>query len=223
MKILLKFPTRNRPNKFLNVLKKYVKKMTGDNYQIVVSCDTDDESMHDETVVEVLDRYKNLEVCYGNNKNKIEAINADMDQCTDYDIIILISDDMIPLQKGWDDIIRNDMKEHFPDTDGILWYHDGHRKDLNTLCVLGKKYYERFGYIYHPDYKSFFCDDEFTKVGDKLGKQKFIDNVIIQHQHPVWGYGANDELYNKNLTYWGEDEAMFKKREALNFELPEKA
>ena len=67
---------------------------------------------------------------------------------------------MIPEIKGFDSIIRNEMQKLFPDTDGILWFFDGWRKDLNTLCILGRKYYDRFGYIYHPDYNSFWSDAE---------------------------------------------------------------
>jgi len=219
MKLLLKFPTRNRPHKALKVLKKYLKYMTGDNYEVVISCDNDDLSMQEEHIKEVLASYDKVKVIYGDNKSKIGAINADMDVCVDYDIVLLVSDDMTPLKKGYDDIIREDMKRYYPDTDGVLWYNDGHRTDLNTLCILGRKYYERFGYIYHPDYKSFFSDDEFMQVANQLGKQQYIDNVIIEHQHPVWGFGGNDELYNHNLRFWKEDEDMFAERKNKNFDL----
>jgi len=219
MKILLKYPTRIRPHKSLKLLKKYIKYMSGDNYEFILSCDNNDPSMREEYVEEVIASYDKVNIFFGNNKNKVEAINADMDKCLDYDIVLLVSDDMIPIKKGYDDIIRQDMQKYFPDTDGILWYNDGHRTDLNTLCILGRKYYERFNYIYHPDYKSYFSDDEFTQVGNQLGKQQYIDNVIIEHQHPVWGFGQNDELYNYNLKYWKEDEDMFAERKKKNFDL----
>ena len=92
------------------------------------------------------------------------AINADI-PTTAWDILVLISDDMIPEIKSFDQIIRSKMKEHYPDTDGVLWFFDGWREDLNTLCILGRKYYDRFGYIYHPSYESFWSDAEFTEVG----------------------------------------------------------
>lgn len=218
MKLLIKFPTRQRPQKFLKVLKKYVDFMTGDDYKIIVSCDNDDDSMREEYVLEKLKSYKNLEIFFGDNNSKMEAINANMDN-QEFDIVLLASDDMIPTIKGYDDIIRDEMKNNFPDTDGILWFHDGHRTDLNTLCILGKKYYERFNYIYHPDYRSFFSDNEFTEVGNILKKQVFIDKIIIEHQHPVWGFNTNDELYNKNLVHYYNDEQIFKDRKNKNFNL----
>lgn len=218
MKILIKFPTKNRPHKFLKVLKKYVDLLEGNDYKIIISCDNDDSSMKEQSILNKLSTYKNLKICFGNNKTKVEAINSDIIG-EDFDIILLASDDMIPQIKGYDNIIRQEMSKNFPDTDGILWFNDGHRTDLNTLCILGKKYYDRFSYIYNPDYISFFCDDEFTQVGNMLKKQVFIDTVIIEHQHPVWGFNVNDDLYRKNLQFYNIDENTFKIRKNKNFNL----
>ena len=149
MELVIKFPTRGRPEKFLNVLKKYYNFLDDKNTTFIVSCDSDDESMQQDYVKEVLGKYKNVHVYYGNSKTKIEAVNADMENVGDFDILLLASDDMIPMVKGFDTIIKNKMKEFYPDTDGVLWFNDGFQgKNLNTLCILGKKYYDRFNYIY---------------------------------------------------------------------------
>ena len=75
-------------------------------------------------------------------------------------IVLLASDDMIPMEKGFDNIIIDKMKNYYPDTDGVLWFNDGYQGDkLNTLCILGKKYYDRFGYIYNPEYISVLSDN----------------------------------------------------------------
>jgi hypothetical protein len=220
MKLLIKFPTRNRPQKFLNVLRKYVDYLNDkNNYEIIISCDDDDESMKQDFVVDVINDYNNVKLFYNNTKTKIEAINANMDNI-DFDILLLASDDMIPLVKGFDDIIREDMNKYFTDTDGILWYNDGHQGNrLNTLCILGKKYYDRFKYIYNPEYKSFYSDNEFMEVGNILNKQKYIDNVIIEHQHPDYGYKVNDNLYNKNAQLVNYDLMIYNKRKSINFNL----
>jgi hypothetical protein len=183
MKILFKYPTRGRPLKFFRSLDRYYELMTGSNFEFVISIDGDDETMNNHEVTSLLSRYQNLSFIVGNSKNKIEAINADLSG-KDFDILVLVSDDMIPEINGFDDIIRAEMEKNYPDRDGVLWFFDGWRRDLNTLCILGKNYYDRFGYIYHPAYKSFWCDTEFTEVANMLEKQVFIDNVIIRHLHP---------------------------------------
>ena len=118
-------------------------------------------------------------------------------------------------------IIRKDMNKHFPDTDGVLWYNDGHQGNkLNTLCILGKVYYERFGYIYHNDYLSLYCDNEFTEVSKRLNKVRYESLCIIEHQHWAWGYGKMDDLYTRNEKYIQQDHDTFQRRAAIGFELP---
>ena len=149
MKILIKFPTRGRRDKFFNVLDIYYQLASNnDNIEFQITIDTDDETMNNNIVLSKLGTYKNLKYSLGVSKNKIDAVNRNL-TIGDWDIILLASDDMIPKVKGYDDIIRNKMTELYPDTDGVLWFNDGNQGDkLNTLCILGKKYYERFNYIY---------------------------------------------------------------------------
>jgi hypothetical protein len=216
MKLRIKFPTRGRSEKFFNVLDKYINYLHDkENYEIIVSCDIDDEDMNTTENINKLKEYKNLKYFFGNNKSKIEAINANMEG--DFDIMLLASDDMIPQIEGYDEIIRMNMKLHYPDTDGVLWFFDGYRKDLNTLCILGKKYYDRFGYIYNREYRSFWCDNEFTIVANILNKQTYFDLCIIKHNHPDIFGREYDETYKKNNLFG--DDMVFKKRQFNNFDL----
>ena len=200
MKLLVKFPTRNRKDKFFKVFKKYQNLCEDlDNTYFLITLDNDDEDMSSSEVNDIFNTFKNVKVVYGNSDSKIHAINRDIELVGDWDIILLASDDMTPKVKGYDNIIRNKMKEYYPDTDGILWFNDGHQgNNLNTLCILGKKYYDRFGYIYHPEYKSVWSDNEFMIVGNLLGKQTYFDEVIIEHEHPDWGYGGRDIIHQIN-------------------------
>lgn len=216
MRLRIKFPTRGRSIKFFDVLDKYVDYLDDkENYEIIVSCDKDDKDMNNKNVISKLKTYKNLKYYFGDNNSKIEAINTNMEG--DFDIVLLASDDMIPQVQGYDSIIRMNMKKYYPDTDGVLWFFDGYRRDLNTLCILGKKYYDRFNYIYNPEYKSFWCDNEFMQVGNMLGKQKFIDVCVIKHDHPDINGQAYDETYIKNN--FSGDEIVFRNRLSKNFNL----
>jgi hypothetical protein len=238
MKILYKYPTRDRQLKFQRCLDRYYDYISDlDNSEFIISLDSDDSKMNCDPARQYMDSKKNLKYFYGNNTSKIMAINADI-PATDWDIVVLISDDMIPEIPGFDQIIREKMKEHYPDTDGILWFFDGWRRDLNTLCILGRKYYDRFGYIYHPSYKSFWSDAEFTDVGTALNKQTFIDKVIIRHIHPdivledketrmkfaeylpeyaQAGSHGHDFLWKKNSLEGDPDHKIYLSRKAAGF------
>ncbi len=221
-RILFKYPARGREEKFLSTLGKYHENIVNkEDFQFLVSIDEDDEVLNTDKVKAAVAAYPKVKLVVGTSQGKIHAVNRDMDQADPWDIVVLVSDDMIPKVKGFDMYIRKDMKNHFPDLDGVLWYNDGHQGEkLNTLSILGKTYYDRFGHIYWPEYKSLYCDNDFMEVSKRLGKVHYNPLCIIEHQHWAWGYGKMDDLYTKNETYIEDDHDLFKRRMAENFGLP---
>lgn len=222
-KILIKFPTRGRPDKFFKGLDQYISKAKNlDRIAFLISLDADDVSMNNEIIINRLKNYQNkikLIYFFGNSKTKIEAINADMDKVSGWDILLLASDDMIPVVDGYDEIIRKDMNDYFKHLDGVLWYNDGGQNNINTLSIMGKKYYNMFDYIYHPDYVSLWCDNEFTEVSVKLKKVYKSDQIIIEHQHPVYQKTNYDQLYVRNESYYNIDKETYEKRRDREFDL----
>ena len=197
-KLLVKFPTRERPEKFFLRLDEYYSNLRDGNFEFIISCDKDDITMNNDTIKNRLSSYPNLKYFFGNNKTKIEAVNANLKHAQ-FDVLLLASDDMSPIKAGYDVIIKQKMKESFPDTDGVLWFNDGFQGNrLNTLSILGKKYYDRFKYIYHPSYKSLYCDTEFTDVSISKNKVKYFDIEIIKHVQYSIVNEKPDELYIKN-------------------------
>lgn len=224
LNILIKFPTRSRSTQFFQQLDNYYSKLSGNtNVKFLISCDSDDTDMHNSKAIEKLKSYKNLYFYFGNNTTKMEAINADVEKHLDFDILLLASDDMTPVAQNYDKIISDNMLANFPDLDGVLHFNDGVvGETLNTLCILGKKYYDRFNYIYYPGYISVACDVEFMLVSQLLGKVKYIDQVIIRHDHPsVKGGFKKDALFVRNecKEYLMHDKEVMQTRKAQNFGL----
>ena len=229
MRILLKCPTRSRPQKIMSTLTQYMKLANHpEQLGIVVSCDETDTTMSRNLVQEEIHRIlKNTafhKIFTSPNRSKIEACNANMNEIEwEWDIVVLVSDDMIPQIQGYDDVIRNHMMAKFPDTDGILWCNDGTQSEkLNTLSILGRKMYQRFGYIYNPEYKSLFCDTEFTDLckGDLKEKCTYIPYCIIRHEHPGTGFAQNmDSLYQHNQKFWNEDMYTYIRRKVYPYDI----
>jgi len=228
MRILLKCPTRNRPQKVIQTLASYVKLANHpEQLGVAISCDEDDVSMGRNLVQEQLLRTLNpvawKRIFFSPNKTKIEACNANMNDIEwEWDIVVLVSDDMIPQLQGYDDVIRNHMMSKFPDTNGILWFNDGAQGDkLNTLCVYGRTMYQTFGHIYHPEYKSLFCDTELTDLckGELASKCLYVPYCIIRHEHPGTGFSQNmDALYERNQRYWNEDMYTYIRRKTYAYD-----
>jgi hypothetical protein len=189
-----------------------------ENTEFIISCDTDDPSLQTDAMQTYLKGFSNTKVFHGDNRSKIEAVNSDMEG-VDFDICLLASDDMYPEVDGYGKIIVEYMKELFPDTDGVLWFNDGNQGPaLNTLSIIGKKFYDRFGYIYHPAYKSLWCDKEFTEVSQGLDRCKYIDNIIIRHRHFSLPNATNyDLLYMRNSKFNTPDHNTYQQRKKAGF------
>jgi hypothetical protein len=161
-------------------------------------------------------------VFYSDNHSKIEACNANMNEVDwAWDIVVLVSDDMIPQIRGYDDVIRNHMLARFPDTKGILWFNDGCQAEkLNTLCIYGREFYNKQGFIYNPAYKSLFCDTELTDQCRNEYKNicHYIPYCIIRHEHPGTGYGGMDALYTSNQRFWSQDMYTYINRKIYEYD-----
>jgi hypothetical protein len=195
---------------------------------VAVSCDDDDASMSRNLVHEELHRVLSKtawhRIFMSPNKSKIEACNANMNEIEwEWDIVVLVSDDMIPQVQGWDDVIRSHMMTRFADTNGILWFNDGFQGEkLNTLCVFGRQMYNHFGYIYHPEYKSLFCDTELTDLCRSELKDRcmYVPYCIIRHEHPGTGYSQNmDALYQHNQRFWSQDMYTYIRRKKYEYDV----
>lgn len=221
VQLLIKMPTRSRPERFLAMLTRYRDHLSGKHQvRFVISCDVDDESMNNEGMKSLLQSMPDVDLHFSENRNKVEAINADLHHYESFRALLVASDDMVPQIRGYDDIILRAMNRYFPSTDGALFFNDGFRgRDLNTLPIMGEAYYRRFGHVYRPDYFSLWCDNEFTEVARLLGRQVYIDQVIIRHEHALNTGQSLDGLYTKNEEFFHRDREVFEARRKSLFDV----
>lgn len=217
MRFVLKYPTRGRPTQFIRMVSLYQRLLSHRNpARFVVSIDEDDTTMRCLDVRNFLRRVRNVEVHVGHSTGKISAVNADMDKLGEYDVLILMSDDMVPQRRGYDVVIEQLMRQHFPNLDGCLHFNDGlNHNNLNTMPIAGRRFIEEQGYIYHPDYKAEWCDNHFQARSEKMGKSVRINQVLFKHEWTkVTGV---DATYKRNQGQWEHDKAVFERHKALGF------
>ena len=209
MNVLVKLPSRERPARLQDAVLAMLNKATfRPNFLFAV--DTDD--------LTVPHYWLNTigAVAIGPRASKIEACNRCV-SLAEWDIVVLASDDMLCQVQGWDEIIRADMQAHFPDTDGCLWYPDGHQENLCTLAIMGRKAFDQRGYIYHPSYFSLWCDKEWTEYWQAQGKLRKSERTLFTHFHPGWGTAKMDPLYKANNGHDKMDRENYERRKALGF------
>lgn len=213
MNILIKFPSRGRPDKFKFSLNQYINKCSNNHtLYFICSFDEDDLSMNNDEIKNYLSQYVNLSYYYGNSKSKIEAINSNIDRFN-FDILILAADDLYPIVDNYDDIIVNDMKTYFSDMDGTLHYMNPTWEErLDIGCIMTQKYFNRFNFIYHPSYKSIYCDNEYMETAKILQKHKYISKQLFAHNFVV-----SDITADRNWVFNKEDEDNYNLRKNNNF------
>lgn len=219
LNIMFKLASRQRPEKFIETVNNIVEHCSLSNYFILVSADIDDASMYNDTIHHFC-RDRGILLVYGTSTGKVHAINRDVDTFSQprWDILVNMSDDMRFPYKGFDVDIRRqfegikDLFVHFP---------DNNRKDICTISIMDRAYYDRFKYIYNPEYVTVCCDDEATEVAKILGRYKYVDTVLVKHLHPGYDTRYWDPLYVRNEAehLYSADRETLKLRRYNHFNL----
>jgi hypothetical protein len=227
-KILFKYASRSRTNKFFSGLENILQNLSDlENFCILISLDVDDTTMNNPTIINKLTDYvrkypERIIVKFGYSKNKIDAINRDVNEIKekfDFDILVNFSDDMEFIQHSFDETIRNKFLNHYPDTDGNIYFNDGFVADrISTMSIIGRKYYDKFNYVYHPSYNSLWCDNEYTEVAKRNQKIIYCPERIFNHNHPANVGGFMDEQLIKTEGFSEIDRQNYEQRFNNNFQ-----
>ena len=226
MKILYKLTTRERPEQALRAIKSVVELSKSKDYKFLISLDFDDahnyyllDDYFANTKIDVVAKFNETSL------GKIGSINSHMEHSGNWDILVNLSDDQVFVMDGFDEIIRaqfilgNTNSFPFDKLDKFIHFPDGNQPNLATMSIMGRTYYERDKYIYHPSYKNVYCDNEAQDVAIQRGCYKFVDATILHHLHPAWGKADNDRMYieNENPLGYEKDRINYETRKANNF------
>lgn len=232
--ILFKVTSRSRPDRFKFAVNNIIEKCNNTAYVILASADTNDHTMNNPEIIQFC-QDRNVLLFYGESKNKIDAINRDINNNSylpKWDILINVSDDQYFLEKGFDDVIRNDFEKYFPEGDGMMHYPDNNRNDLMTMSIMDYKYYSRTNRVYFEKFESVYCDDAAMGEAKALGKYltgneneflKFLPRRLYNHDHPAYGKPELwDDLYRQNESkkVFLKDELTFNWWKDNNFGIP---
>lgn len=209
-KISLIHPSRNRPEQAYNTFRNWTEKAENwNNFDYTLSLDYSDPTLAKYN--DWIDRYPLPSQIINDNNSAIEAINKAAKISTG-EIIIVISDDF-DCTHYWDTQLLAKLEGK---SDFIVKTIDGLQKTLITLPIMDRVYYNRFGYIYHPDYLHMHCDEEMTIVGHMLGKVINLD-LCFPHNHYTTGKMQMDAINAKNNATWAHGQSTLDRRAKTNF------
>lgn len=204
--------SRSRPKQSFETMKRWIQRAAYKDFEIIVSVDSDDQ-----TISQYHDIYKSLPHDFtwldAPNKSSVEAINRAA-RIAQGNILIVVSDDQdCPI--NW---LNKIMKYTENKGDFVLHVKDGFQKNLITMPIMDRAYYNRLGYIYYPGYDHLFSDREFTDVAYKL-KKVIIKNITFLHkQYSI--IGAEPDLLNhRNNATYEAGKKLYLERKKINFGL----
>lgn len=203
--LFINYATRGRPVKFLAAMENIQNTISTEYYRILVKADIDDTTMNNEEIRQKVASLKNASIIYIEPTTKVGAINHGMEFAGDWSWMVVMSDDMRFVQKGWDEKMLHDIQDEWSDSlDWFAHFNDGYVGDkLPTMAIMGRDYYKRDNFVYHPSYGSVSCDAEQMFVAIMRGRHKYFPNVYYRHIHPANVPGMIvDDTYRRN-DKWG--------------------
>jgi len=113
--------------------------------------------------------------------------------------IIQVADDLYP-PPHWD----TELLKVIPGLDGeyVVEVRTGTSLDDEwRRCMahsfLTRKYYERYGYLFHPDYEGMYADDEFTEKARRDGVVVDARHLLFEHRHWIGTTVPFDDIYKR--------------------------
>jgi len=195
-KISIIHPSRSRPFKSVDTVDKWLNSASFDtNLELIVSLDEDDTTIPQYKQ----SYYSDATFLINKNRSCVDAINNAAKKATG-DILIVVSDDT-DCPHEWDLAL---LKEVEGKTDWILKTKDGIQNWIITAPIMDRAYYNRTGYIYHPDFEHMFCDTYMSAVADITGR-KITSNLEFKHLNDT----IKDDLRNKTNGTWKQGEETF--------------
>lgn len=219
--IIIKFPSRSRPDKMLHHLFNISNTIRTGSYMVYLIMDEDDKTITDDVhkkILELSSGFMNIRTSWTRSKSKIDAINRKVPEDISWKYMVVTSDDMEFKMDGWGQIVIDAFKYTGK---GCLHFPDGHNNNLITLPVISRMFHDRFGYVYHPSYFSVFADNEMTQVAKITNEYYFVPIGIVEHKHYRWGFGPADaqSKMQDSLEVYNKDSQVFFNRKASNFGL----
>jgi hypothetical protein len=200
--LLINYATRGRPELLSETLKNIYDTIGTDDFKIFMKVDVDDKPTFD--VLEKFHNkyYPNFIVYAVEHRSKVYAINEGVQYQPDWDVLLNMSDDFKFVQKNWyGKMIAQIQRVWGNSTDFFAHFNDNYTEDrLPTMHIVGRDYYLRDNFIYHPSYGSVSCDAEAYYVALMRGKYHYFPEVFFHHLHP-----ANNHSIKTDATYLGND------------------
>lgn len=206
--ILVIVPSRGRPQNIRRLIDGFQRTKSNDNTVLLVAVDEDDSELQGYLDLENGPLPDWASIVVGKRLRLGGTLNDLAPRFTgDYDIIGFMGDDHLPQTFGWDTRVVGAMVPG-----GVVYGNDLLQgANLPTAVFLDAKIVETLGYFVPQGLIHLFFDNIWKDWGEGVGRLAYLDDVIIEHLHPIAGKGEFDIGYTEvnAPAVWNGDEARY--------------
>lgn len=204
--MIVMVPSRGRPQNIARLWDAWT--ATGACARLWVCVDNDDERLADYLTIERMCNSPQLRVLVGErlklagtlNERSVEAARLD-------DRIGFMGDDHLPRTVAWDDRV-NDALDHLKH--GIVYCNDlVMGAALPSQVFMTSDIVRTLGYFCPPNLVHMYVDNAWRAWGERMGRYMYLENVTIEHVHPITGQVTRDETYLESDSQMGPDSQRF--------------
>jgi hypothetical protein len=193
-------PSRGRPGNIVELTEAWTQ--TGAQAHLMVVVDDDDPE---------LDAYLYLDVdlhiiCEPRRLGPI--LNSVMPPIAQHGGAVgFLGDDHRPRTPGWDKALVDALP-------GVAYGNDLFQgRNLPTAVAMSAGIVQALGYFVPPGLMHLYFDDFWLTLGRELGSLTYLEDVIIEHMHPVAGKASWDEGYVRanSMEQFNTDSAAYQR------------
>jgi hypothetical protein len=202
--ITLIHPSRNRPEMAYNQLQNWLKKSSGGIViQHILSIDLDEPQA---------DKYKELftaSLIVQNNPSEGYVVGATNEgaKFAKGGILIYLSDDF-DCPQDWDIEVTNRLAGRRLTA---LHVNDDYSnfRNLFTIPIITRDLYDKWGFFWHPDFKSMFCDNFMWEQVKREGYILKAKDLVFRHDHHDLKRAEKDETYIRSGAQYNAGRTVF--------------
>ncbi|UDL16833.1 glycosyltransferase [Arthrobacter phage Atuin] len=192
-------PSRGRPQNAHRLLKQIQDTAEGD-LNLTFAVDYNDPT---------LNQYPYAYTSTVQGGSMVQALNEVATRNSEYtEYLAFLGDDTFP-HEGWHSKVMTTLEAQ---KNSIVYGNDLiHGEGLPTSVFMDSNIVRTLGYMAPPNQKQLFVDNYWKALGDALGTLTYLNDVIIEHLHPIAHKAPSDASYEVAYSEdrWLHDEGHF--------------
>lgn len=202
--LLIVIPSRSRPHNMQRLLDNLEETLTSDPTVLVVLDDDDHENYQG------VRWWNNTVIVQPDLPTSAKLNEAIVPRSYLHSAAMLLSDDTLPRERGWDSELMRTLREDLGGT-GYVYPDCGRGENLPELCVISTDIIRALGWFSCPTMHHGCIDHVWREIAVAVDRLRYRGDVHIDHLHPDHHTAPLDDIYRRARS-WGELDARAYRR-----------